>query len=564
MKPDSLKLLAVLALVMFTVGPALADIVYLDDGRSFDGNVTRSDGKVSVETSKGIKVFDEKQVLYIAKGKTKSRQIKTSPLPAELLFPPLVRHKSFAIERASRPEPIIFYLMRKIAASPSSQTSASLKSQLKRWRIVAHDKKRNAGRGRWTPPEQFLRRRHIFQLKVEEATELLKEAKQIKKKARKPNKSITTTEYRKQQQMESQGWKQISQAAGYWPDLQGRMFLKAVASFNTEDFAKANSLSSQCVKLAPYVAAFSQLHGMTLMELNRPADALFPLTRAMQLEPSATAYSLLTTAMEKTAGSRMESPGFLVAARTVRDYKATGSRTRQVAFGAKGFQWLIPGKALKAETDSLPILPYDRLDYNQSIAVPVGPSTLLVDENLIKNATEIYVRIDGDTVVPATAVKGRTRNSKKAGPPPPLALLTVKGCVFTPLDVAATDSLQAKMGVNGYGLNYWYEMGAKARAFSATLTPGEQENAFKLSAGLDPGEASGPILNNDGQLVGFLAGKTDPMADMGGENRLILSDELEGLIKRGQKKPRKSSKVQPRKVAGKFFVVHAISTETLP
>jgi len=132
MKPDLIKLLAVLALVMFTMGSALADIVYLADGRSFDGNVTRSDGKVSVETSTGVKVFDEKQVLYIAKGKTEPPRIKTSPLPVELLYPPLVPQKPFAIERASRPEPIIFYLMRKIASAPSSQTSASLKSQLRR------------------------------------------------------------------------------------------------------------------------------------------------------------------------------------------------------------------------------------------------------------------------------------------------------------------------------------------------------------------------------------------------------------------------------------------------
>ncbi len=563
MKPDLIKLLAVLALVMFTVGTALADTVYLADGRSIDGKVTRSDGKVSVETSTGIKIFDKKQVLYIAKGKTKSRRIKTSPLPAELLLSPLVPQKPFAIERASRPEPIIFYLMRKIASAPSSQTSANLKSQLKRWRIAAHDKKRNVGRGRWTPPEQFLRRRHIFQQRVEEATELLKEAKKIKDKPKK-GRSKSVTEYRKQLKLESQGWKNISEAAGSWHDLQGRMFLKAAASFNTGDFAKADSLVNQCVKLSPYVAVFSQLHGMALMELNRHSDALIPLNRAMQLNPSDTAYSLLTTAMKKTAGSRTESSAFLIAARTIRDYKAAGSRTRQVAFGAKGFQWLIPGKALKAETDSLPILPYDRLDFNQGIAVPVGPSTLLVDDNLIKDATEIYVRINGDTVVPATAVKGRTRNSKKTGPPPPLALLTVKGCVFTPLDVAATDSLQAKMPVNGYGLNYWFEMGVKARAFSANLTPGEQENTFKLTAGLAPGEASGPILNDDGQLVGFLAGKTDPTAEMGGTDRLILSDEMEGLIKRAQRTKGKSSKAPPRQVPGKFFVVHAISTETLP
>ncbi len=569
MKLDSLKVWAILTLVLFSTGAAMADIVYLKDGSRIEGTVTRSDGKISVQTSGGVKVFDKKQVLYVSKAKTKTepRQTKkSSSLPTDLLFPPLAQQKSFGIERASRPEPIIFYLMQKIADAPSSQASANLKAQLKRWRSVAHENKRNAGRGKWTKPEEFLRRRQIYETRLDEANKLLEEAAQLekKKKQKSSGKSITATEYRKQLHLQSQGKKLLSQAAGEWPDLQGRMFLKAVAAFNNEDFAKADSLSGQCAKLAPYVAVFSQLRGMALLGLKRYAKALEPLTRAMQLKPTDTTYSLLASAMEKTAGYRIESPAYLLAARATRDFKATGGGKRQIAFGAKKFKWLTTGRSVDAEVGKLPVLPYDRLDFNQAIAVPIGPSTLLVDESLVKDTTEIYVRIGPDTVARATAVKGRSRRSKKGGTPPPLALIEVKGCVFKPLEVAAADSLQANTPVKGYGLNYWFEMGAKARAFSAKLISGELENTFTLSANIAPGEASGPILNDEGQLVGFLAGKIDPLADMGGTDRLILSDELESLIKRGQKKPRKSTKSQLRKVAGKLFVVHAITTEILP
>ena len=118
------------------------------------------------------------------------------------------------------------------------------------------------------------------------------------------------------------------------------------------------------------------------------------------------------------------------------------------------------------------------------------------------------------------------------------------------------------MQVSGFGLNYWFEMGEKARAFTAKLTPTDEDDTYTLSAGLAPGEASGPILNDEGQLVGFLAGKIDYTAPGGGTDRLILGDELESLLKRGKKA--KKSKAPPREVAGKLFVVHAISTEILP
>ncbi len=122
--------------------------------------------------------------------------------------------------------------------------------------------------------------------------------------------------------------------------------------------------------------------------------------------------------------------------------------------------------------------------------------------------------------------------------------------------------------LTAYGLGLYEQMGSGIRAIRGEVESAD-DGSVRVSARLAPGEAAGPVVAEDGRLVGFLAGRTDVTADGGGANRMIPVSELAALIKQARRpasdyggsfgRPKRKAASQP--VAGKSFVVYATMAE---
>lgn len=449
-------------------------------------------------------------------------------------------------ENLQRPETTAFILMRNLEGTEPGTASFKLREQINRWRVLAKDKQRKLGT-KWLSQDDIARKRIAFITRLREADEKFLEAKRLRGKKEK--------DQNKRKQIRNAGFLKLQQAAGIWADPKLRGFLRGVAYYQAGKFGKAATAFRKSRTSAPRVAAFSQGHGMTLLELNRHMDALEAFIQVCHLRPeSQDARNLLKKGVEAAPGSRLRSPTYIKAHKLL---EQLSDQTRRRTSSRRGINWLLPGKDASTRGEGLPTLPYDRLEFMQAVGVPVGKSALLVDSKIVIGASEVFVQIDENTIVPGKVVR-----LSRSGQTSPVTAVTVSGYTFTP--VVTDGDLSERQPVMAYGLSALAEMGKKTTKLPGRITL-KKDGTLDVGIKLAPGEAASPVIGDDNRLVGFLANKADVMVEGGGPDKLITLADMEKILKKAAAaKPRRSrrnSTAKPIAVKGSYFVIHATFVE---
>lgn len=557
---------AILACVLFSAA-AGADTVYMRDGRSYSGKVTVEGAKVLIDTGTGVVQVNLKEVIHISR-KGAPKAATTKPKPSGPAAGP--RAKVYSIEDVTSPEPVLFMLMRKLEGSAPGMDSYRIREQIKQLQIAAHDQKRKVG-GKWVDGQYFATRRRNYE-------EILKDCRQL---ALKLHRMRTRTGRQKATRlaMKRQLGVKLREAARTWADPQIRLFLTGVAELRSEDFGRAERVFAQCAEQTPLVAAYHQGHGMSLMGLKRPTDALAAFVKMLQLRPeSSLAVRLVTDAAKKVPGMNTKKRIYKEARAMLSEYRQSGSSRRGAG---KGTKWLMPDKRPWDDPDdTLPIPTYDRLTFRRAVGVPIGMKTLLVDEAVMKDAIEVAVQIGPGTVVPGK-IRRIIHYGKKESPAP-LAMVSIDGYELT----SVVGEIDTKVGrpkaepkgkftagtdVTIYGLAFYAEMGGAVRKTGGRVKSVKAGGEIELAGSLLPGDAAGPVLTREGELAGFLTGRTDASSAGGGKSQFIEMAQIEPLIVRARRSSRAYSplagydravrKITAKKMQGDAFVVYGIFSE---
>jgi tetratricopeptide (TPR) repeat protein len=547
---------------------SVADVVYLRDGRTFEGTVSREDGKVIVEHRRGRKVIEEDLVLHIEVSSSPedtsaspqtpqptspARPADTASLPGGVSPEP---DSVVGLEQAGRAEPIIFLLMRRLEQMPAGMQALQIRQKIERWRIVAHDRKRRAGDS-WLSPDDFQRRRAVHLALLNEAEELHRKAASLER-IRDPN---------PQQEAQRKGYElranqKLKQAAATWADPTLRNFLMGAASLALDDLRAAEAAFRRARKDMPLVAAFAQGQGLAMLASKREIQAVEAFSDALRLRPdSSEIVEQLREAMRQTPGALIQTEPYLEAASLLEGYDKRNSRRN-----TQGTFWALPGRDVHVREGSLPTPPYDRLSFRQGVGVPIGEGALLVDENAVRDALEVYVRLPNGEVIAAEARRGASyrRGSRSDAP---LSVVTVAGARFRPISPDPNALQRPGTPLVLRTIDSYAAMGPEIRNEEGkVLQVKDGAQRLRISVSLLPGEAAGAILTNTGLLAGFVAPRLDEMADSGGERRVITLDEIEPQLRQTRTHSRShrfDRRIEPRSVEGDCFVVVGIFGERL-
>jgi len=553
-------------MVMSLTAVAVADVVYLADGRQITGAVSKTAGKVTIKTSDGKTLtFPATEVLYIASADKNSKTTMTKPAvdkPARSQPKQITPTKPavpVSTARASMPETIVFNLLRHRPGGPGSG-GAELEDSIRYFRAFVHDRRRKVN-GKWLTPADFTRRRRAYEKKLSSAAEDFRHVP-----ASSSTKKLTDAETLEMKRYQAAGRAKLQKAAGMWPDPLLRKFLLAEAARVSGNSAKAKAYFLQCVKNAPQIAAFQQGWALALMERKQYTEALKACMNLLKLQPdSRDALDLLRKTLKESPGRDIRTGVYKQAADMLEQYD-TGRTSRKSRKSKKSIGWLLPGKRVAAKENSLPSPPMDRMVFRQCIAVPIAKNALLADSNVLDGASQIFIRIDKNTFVPI-AIKKRRRTGKSKKDAPPLTVIEVVGYTFTPVTATKDAKLSTETSATAYGLNCLREMGGQVRTVPVKIESVTIKGEVNMTEALAlvAGEAAGPVFDRKGQLLGFLAGKTDAMAEKT-SNRLHTILDIEPLIKRAVKSSSRQTKrnkrnIPPKAVKGNTFLVMVIVCE---
>ena len=565
-------------LVSVVSASAAGDTVFLRDGRTFTGKVTKQKDTIRIDVGVGIITVPVRDVVHIktdavkqpTTGPAAKSQAETQPAGG------LTVGRGLDIESARRPEPILFSLMRKLTGIPAGTETFRLREQIKQWRIASQDRKRKVD-GRWVGPDYFSSRRKAFAEAMKDRQEMARRVSQMRDR--------TDQERANKRAMQRREAGKLRKVARTWADPQLRRFLMAIAEYRGENWAAAETLFRSCIAEAPRVPAYHQGHGMALAKLKRHADALAASLTVLHLRPqSRTALSLVRGTMENVRGIDAQDEVYAAAAKMLEAYARDTSRTTG---SSRGEVWLMPDtRAWLVKDGSLPLPTYDRLTFVQGVAVPVGGHALLVAEAVVKDAVEVHVRIDEHTVVPGAVRRVGYSRKGSLG----LAVVTVEDYTFTPVTVPAPPKkrsgrrkadekpaadagrLAAGQEVRIHAVSLHEAMGSRVRLAAGRIKSVGVDGMVMLSSGeLLPGESASPALTAEGVLAGFLTGRTDPQGRSGGASHFVDASQIAPLVARLGRSSgtrlgfgstsRVQRKVTPKPAAGKWFIVHAIKPE---
>ena len=545
---------AIILILHVTAALAGADVVFLNNGKSYEGRVTYKGERIIIDVEYGQLEFMADEVREVVKAKLPDKPAPTStaPPPAES-----GARATYSAVDVTRPEPVVFLFMRRLSAAKPGRDSFEARSQIDRWRSASHDRLRRIG-AQWYGPKEFQARRAAFESNLVAARETARKLKRVR--GDKP------AERKKRKKLRVALGGELLTAAQKWADPALRNFLVGAAQYEGGRYHKAEGSFRKCRRQIPMVAAFHQGHGLALVKVGRPLEAMEAFARALQLRPgSRDALKLLRDGMQAVPGTRTEEDVFQRAKKLDSRYEASSGGSSS---SRKRMRWLLPGKVEHARDGTLPVPQYDRLTVRQAPGVAVGKHALLVDAAAVTGASEVLVRIDGNTLTPAKL--GRRRSSRKGVALPPLAVVMVSDYEFTPAGFSPEATLPAGQTAAIHRLGIFAEMGSVIDVVHAEAAASPDSDATGLSAGLRPGDAASPVLTADGQLVGFLAGRTDPAERSGGPDKLYGSAALAPLVKRAAKSsPRRSYSGSAKRTGpsapagGRIFIVYAIECETL-
>lgn len=467
------------------------------------------------------------------------------------------------ISQASMPESVAFFYMRELQTVPASRV-AEIREEVQQWRGFVHDRLRKVG-NQWARPDAFKHKRDVFTKYMLEASQELKPTKTDGEK-----RSAPKTEAEKRSAAAKAGVK-VMQAALAWEDPVMRDYLVALATLRAGNAQRAQTAAADCVKVAPFVPAFQELHGMTLLASDKPMEAVVALTNAARLRSDRETLALLKQSLDKVPGNEI----------TDSRYKAGQAILTQMTSSSSSFASSssvdllkvtppLPGKSASSYSllggnmgSLLPTPAFDRLTYRQGVGLPVTKNGLLVDAATLEGAVDIFVRIDSDTYVPAKVKKLSVSSKAKL---PPLALVTVDGYEFTPVDLAKESAIEDGLRVGSFGLGLYVEMGVTPRGVRGRITIA-RDGSITMGSELQPGETTAPVLTNDDKLCGMLLGRTDISVDDGGPAKFLSIKDLQPLFDL-LKKPgvsgsgiSSSKTVTTRPAEGKTFTVVTIVPE---
>ncbi len=530
--------------------PCAGDIVYMNNGKAHRGEVTRDGDRVLIKKALATIAVDIKDVHKIIKSDKPADSHVDRPIGATLTL----RTPPTGPDRYTRPGPHVFLAMRQLAGSPSGTSAYELRQQIKKWQIRVHDRERKF-MNRWVSPRDMERAREEFSVRLGKTRELLSKIRRAG--------SATAGGRAAQGRYRRSLAVLFREAAQVWPDLLMRDFLMAVSHLEGLNYNGALQTFNGCIAAAPRVAAFRQGKALALAGKNRKIEALAACLEVLHLQPnSRDAYDMVKQAMTDTPGELMTDPTYVLAKEIMGLYEEPRSKT----YSYGGTSWLMPGRAWKAREFTLPTPPYDRLVFRQAVGVPVGKNALLVDKGALADALETFVAIKPGVVVPAKVQRTSTWGVKKE--PAPLVLVIVEDFEFTPLKADAAAQVSKKQMLTVYGLGVYEEMGSEVRQISAFVEDVGPDGTLSLSPKLAPGETVGPAVTKDGQLVGFLDGKTNAMVDGGGPDRFIPVAEVANLVKQAGRTrssfggySRVKRKIVPKPAEGRFFVVYITGAE---
>ena len=539
---------------------ALGDVVYMRDGKTYQGKAAREGNKVRIELAHPAGTVidvDSADVSYITTG-----PVTTLPdtMPVDTTGPG--KDRPFSIERATRPEPVVFMYMQNLSASSELSVTTELRRQLESWQAAAKDRKRQVAVGQWFTPDDFTRCRKSVQATLKEAQDLFKKAKS--------SYGSTPRAKDERKQAETAGLLKLKLAAQTWADPVLRNFLIGIAEYEAKNYKQAEVMFRLARDESPRVPAFQQGLGMALNDLDRHTDALAVFMELLALEPdSRDALQMARDALKKVPGSDLTNPTYINAKKDLAQYQEP--EMTSVSSTVRRTTWLMPGKPVIAYEQTLPIPAYDRFVFRQGVGVPVAEGVLLVDSQVVKDALNVYVQIDSKTLVPGHMKRTSSYLSSKT-PLPPLELLAVQGYTFTPVVGKSPPKLTKDQAVKIRSLGIFEEIGFRVRETAATIKDVAGDGTMQLSAWLMPGEGAAPILTEDGQLAGFLTGKTDPYVQGGGPDKVVITlAELSPLLKQAQKgftsydfsggygKAKRTAATQP--ATGQCFVIYATVAE---
>jgi hypothetical protein len=544
-------------LALCLCGAAAGDVVILSDGRRFEGQVTRTDGKVIVKTAYGTLEFDASEVAGVRMTPTEdaaSRPATRPDAPTDDV--------AALLTTATRPESLAFLQMRNLSVAAAGAESFRLRQQIRRWQSMAHDRRRRAGR-RWLGPEDYAGGRRRFTELREKAVRMLRQARPL------PGCQRT----REQRRQHAEALRLLRSAAEAWADPLLGDFLVAAADLEAERFRRAQVGFQRCCRAAPRVAMFHQGLGEALAALDRPLEGLLEHLAAARLardEPEA--FWQLQAAMQEVPGKYIHTPAF----KEAKAFLDRWTVRRQPSYASKRRTWLTPGRPQRAFGGPLPTLAMDRLAFRQAVGVPAGEAALLVDAAAVRGAEEVFVRIGPDALVPAGT---RSTVVTAAAAARELTAVTVYGVEFTAPVVPVRRSVigtggeqepnfEAGQAVVALGLNAFEEMGSEIRRIPGKITAVDPNGRVSVSPRLVAGEGSGPVLTAAGRLVGFLTGRLDVSAMDGGPSRLLGRAALKSLLfQAAHLRAWAPAGVErtggPQKVDGSHFVVYATFGERL-
>lgn len=512
---------------------AAGDTVYLHSGKTYEGEVTTSGDKVIIKTGDETIELAAENVLTIVKGTmpastsapadeaatTQSTQESPAAAPVNL--------GRFNLADVERPEPYVFALMRTLSGVGGGTANYEAREQMRRWQIMAHDRKRKAD-GQWLAPAEFVRRREAYISALAEAEKAIRDSQP-------PNnmRNVSQQEQARLRQARIKAMDQLAQAARTWADPALRSFLMGVAYYQADNHVQAEAAFRAAFRQGPRVAGYAQGMGLAQLELDRASDALDSFMTTLKLQPdSSEALRLVRECMRKVPGAETRRPGYAAAQELVGQYTGGPAAPRATWGGANrlaSIAWMMPGdRGWMVRGETLPVPPYDRLTFRQGAAVAISENLLLVDAEALRDALEIFVIIDGQPVPAAvqrvTPVRG--------APLPPVALLkvehhTLKPAVLPEEGKAPAANTQATI----HAMNIFESMGSEVRKAAGVIKSVDKAGGVTLNVALAPGESAAPILTQDNVLAGFVAGRTDAQADMGGPEAVIQVADLEPVLK---------------------------------
>jgi hypothetical protein len=541
---------------------ARADTIYMRNGQAYEGKATQKDQKVVIEMPMGTIEVDAADVLHITPSSMPAGGAASAPLAIGRAIIPTESRRALPLDQITHPDPYLFTLMRNLSVTAAGTESYNLRQQIEQWRALSHDRKRRVSAD-WIAPAEFARRRQLY-------VKTIKEADDLARKIRPPATPIPGTDPNAERRKAlTPALEKMDLAAKGWADPLIRTFLQGLVAYQRDDFTQSEALFRKCIDDEPLVAAFHQGRGTDQLATNHPLWALDEMLAALELRPDARELLAdIQQAMKKVPGTSIKDPAYARAEKMLALYADTDKKP----YSSTSVSWLMPGREWLARSESMstpptmPVPPYDRLVFRQALAAPIGKNTLLVDAAAVKDALEVYIRVDANTVAPAY-VK-RVGTSLKT---PALTMIVVPGCEFNvPRILEDGNAVPAEGPITAWVVPSYAEMGSLIRKVTGKVGGAATDGSVIVNVTVLPGDSASPIFLGDGSLIGFLAAKTDIATDNGGPDRFVpLSQFSQALKQVKTATPDHSTygriKRSPttRPATGEAFLVTAIVAETL-